>query len=710
MSQNLAADVVDKIQIIDKFNNNKLLRGLRRSDDKVINITLKDNRKSLLFGQVNLGLGNDERTNNSMNLFTFIKKFKMITFGSFNTIGQQSTADRMLSVVLNEGSEFQKLKALVSDQNNALINIDRTPSVQIGSQNIRFNKSALLSTHFVTRFHETTKITGSVTLANDNNFVYTDNDYQYLLKDSIFKLKETNEFNRKPLVFESHLNIEADLGEKTLIQNSSTFRKSSLTNQANTIANLNKIQNTLNDNGIYFNNSFDLTHRINENKAMLTNIQFIYDNKNQVFDINQNDARELPFNKVLTDKIEQLYNKPLIFISFNSQLFTARNKNQISIGLGGVNRSEKFSTDLNVYQNNTAIVLSDTFSNVFSFNQQNLYGYLNMKTEIKGFQLFGDLSSGFYQTKQIYTSSVFNLKKGFYALPTMGFRKEFGKKSLFGTYTFNFNLPQVADLATGLIVTDYRSMQRGSSVTIPSNNQTIIANYVFGSYSDNFMLHTNLIATQSAKGYRSALLFEKDFNVSEKIENTFTNQNISLSMGIDYYSPSIYTRFKIRPHVSYSSYQNSLNGSDLRETKTFSKSINLSVRSAYLKGFNYHLGSTLSQNDVNTYLGENKLSNNNLSIGSFLDVYLRFSQRLNMKLESEYFYTSTAKSPPQYYSFFNTAVYYDVVKSKLSLIFTVRNILNTRNFVNTYVNDYSVYTNQVKLLPRFFLIEGNFKF
>ncbi len=91
-----------------------------------------------------------------------------------------------------------------------------------------------------------------------------------------------------------------------------------------------------------------------------------------------------------------------------------------------------------------------------------------------------------------------------------------------------------------------------------------------------------------------------------------------------------------------------MNGSDLRETQTFSKSITLSVRSAYLKGFNYHLGSTLSQNEINTYIGENKLSNSNLSLGSFLDVYLRFSKRLNIKLESEYFYTSPAKPPPQY--------------------------------------------------------------
>ena len=102
MSKNMSADVVDKIQVIDKFVENKLLKGIKRSDDKVINITLKENRKKLLFGNAVLGLGNDERTNNSLNLFGFYKKLKTVSFGNFNTIGQISTADRMVNADFTE--------------------------------------------------------------------------------------------------------------------------------------------------------------------------------------------------------------------------------------------------------------------------------------------------------------------------------------------------------------------------------------------------------------------------------------------------------------------------------------------------------------------------------------------------------------------------------------------------------------------------------
>jgi hypothetical protein len=224
------------------------------------------------------------------------------------------------------------------------------------------------------------------------------------------------------------------------------------------------------------------------------------------------------------------------------------------------------------------------------------------------------------------------------------------------------------------------------------------------------MINSSLIAIQTAKGYRSAFLIDRDFNITENIENTFKNQNIIFSTGIDCYFPNIYMRLKLRPNISYSSYQNALNSSDVRETKNFSKSVTLSFRSAFLKTFNFHLGGTLTQNRINTCFGEEKLNNKNLSLGSFLDFNFRFSNRLNTKFESEYFYSTQENLSSQYYSFFNASADYEVIRSKFSLIFTARNIFNTQNLVNIFANDYLIYSNKVKLLPRYFLIEGNFKF
>ncbi len=200
MSKNMSADVVDKIQVIDRFTENKLLKGLKRSDDKVINITLKENRKKLLFGNVLGGIGNDERTNNALNLFGFYKKLKTITFGSYNTIGQISTADRMLGTDFKEDTESENLRSLLKSRNSTVINIGRTPSVSLNSQSIRFNKAVLGSTHFVMRPTESMSLKGALTYSHDKVRSFINNDFVYLLKDSIFKLSEKNDITRQPTI------------------------------------------------------------------------------------------------------------------------------------------------------------------------------------------------------------------------------------------------------------------------------------------------------------------------------------------------------------------------------------------------------------------------------------------------------------------------------------------------------------------------------
>jgi hypothetical protein len=707
MSQNMSADVVDKIQVIDKFTENKLLKGLKRSDDKVINITLKEGRKKLLFGNALVGVGNDGRTNNSFNLFGFFNKLKTISFGNFNTIGQLSTADRLIDMDFKEDTESENQRSLLKSYNTSLIDIGRTPSVSLNSQSVRFNRALFGSTHFTIRPTESLSLKGAMTYTYDRVRSFINNQFNYIFRDSSFKLNEQNDIERNPTVLEGHLEAQLDLSSKSLLRYKGDFRKSFASNTAQTIANTNAINNTLTTQSLSFANACDFTHRINNYQAVTANLTIINQDNTQSLSIAQNQSRITPSVFLRADAFSQKLEKPLQYYTLNGQWLYSKNSMKLSIYMGIVFRKENFVTSLNGQFQNNFVVLSDTFQNDQPYNQKNYYLGLNLKEEWLGFQWFSDISGGYHQSS--ITSRID--KSEFYVLPTLGFKRKIKEKhAFFGTYAYNYALPQAADLSSGYVLTDYRNLERGSQFFIPANSHTGIFNYTYGNFSDEFLAHLNILHTSNSNGYRANININNDFNVSDKVENTFVNRNTIISASIERYIPKIYVRLKIRPTLIIGNYPNTLNESDIRNTNTENRQLDISLRSAYLSWFNFHIGTTFNQSIIKTDIGNTNNEVRNYSIGSFCDFYLRFNDRFNAKIENEIFYFKQQTSTIQKYYFINSSANYDVIKTKLMISLAAKNLVNTNEFINSFVTDYSTQINKIQLLPRYILLEVNFRF
>jgi len=86
-TQNLPADIIDKIQLIDQKSDKarftKVDDGQR---EKIINITIKKNKKVGYFGRASAGAGTDDRYNARMNLNRFKNSRQMSVFGSANNV------------------------------------------------------------------------------------------------------------------------------------------------------------------------------------------------------------------------------------------------------------------------------------------------------------------------------------------------------------------------------------------------------------------------------------------------------------------------------------------------------------------------------------------------------------------------------------------------------------------------------------------------
>ena len=87
---NIPADVVDTIEVLENYNEIAFLKGLEDSDAIAINIQLKENKKRFVFGDVAAGAGMKNRYLLHPSLYYYSPNTTMNSIGDFNNTGVKS--------------------------------------------------------------------------------------------------------------------------------------------------------------------------------------------------------------------------------------------------------------------------------------------------------------------------------------------------------------------------------------------------------------------------------------------------------------------------------------------------------------------------------------------------------------------------------------------------------------------------------------------
>ncbi|WP_177761926.1 carboxypeptidase regulatory-like domain-containing protein [Flavobacterium sp. I3-2] len=113
--ENIPADAVDKVEVIDHFTEVAHMKEVSGSDDLAMNIKLKEDKKQFVFGDLRAGYGNNKYYETHAALFYYAPKINWSAILNVNNYGGQ---------VLDYGdiARFEGFKSAYLKNSNSLIN------------------------------------------------------------------------------------------------------------------------------------------------------------------------------------------------------------------------------------------------------------------------------------------------------------------------------------------------------------------------------------------------------------------------------------------------------------------------------------------------------------------------------------------------------------------------------------------------------------
>ncbi len=118
LSRNLNANLVDKVQVINNFSTDRLIKEVEKSDKVGINLTIDNTFKNKLSGSIEAGSGPGKREYIDNNLVLINKKVKLLSFVNYNETGLSANSN--LSYYFNQDDKEGTVAAREDDVNSII--------------------------------------------------------------------------------------------------------------------------------------------------------------------------------------------------------------------------------------------------------------------------------------------------------------------------------------------------------------------------------------------------------------------------------------------------------------------------------------------------------------------------------------------------------------------------------------------------------------
>jgi len=705
--ENIPANAVGDVEVIDNYNEIPFLKGLTDSDDMAMNIKLKEDKKNFVFGDVEAGKGNKDFYKTSANLFYYSPKTNVNFIGNLNNIGEKTFTFRDymsfsggMNAVFSGNFNFKG-----GDFSQFLENNDVVSSKQkFGAINITKTTSSKLDISGYAIFSQ----------SNVENVTQSINQYANTLENRAINNNSNNVLGIGKFNIEYAKSSTEQFYFRTQVKRSNNDRNNSV------LSTINNTNNTiLSDNELIATNVNQTIewHKRATNKHTFSGVLNYNFNKNnkdyfwQTSDkilqgiIPADNSQDLL--RILQDRNETEHNFDGVFKHF----WEINNSNHIYTTIGNKFLNEQFATNdfQQLDDNSINNFSSGGFGNDLDFKLNDFFVGIHYKfrTGIFIFKQGAEMHNYNWNVNQITNTD----KNKWVLLPDFSAKIEFNKsKKIDINYSLKTSFSDASKFANRFYLQSYNSVFRGNDNL--ENQLYHSARIFYNRFSlyRGIMLFANANYTKQVRGVLNSVVFDttnpdesqrnNQFLTAKMVTNPSENFMASLKLEKTIHN----LKYKVDGSYTASKYIQEINGT-IRNNKNNEYSYEFGVETVFDKfptieiGYRRTIGDFTSSNTASKFV----------SSEPFATVDYSFLKGFIFNFEyTGYTYQNKTFNQKNTYEIANTTFSYQKEDSAWTYKVLVNNLFDAQFKQSNSFSDYVISDTKTFILPRIFMFSIGF--
>ncbi|WP_312288474.1 carboxypeptidase-like regulatory domain-containing protein [Chryseobacterium gleum] len=688
LTQNMPSKPLEKVQVLENFSKNKLLKNIENTNRIALNLTLKEDAKGKWFGNLLLASTSykEDMRQGKVNVMNFTKRRKVYFLLNANNLGlnEMKGVEYLIdpaseNEVENVGTNVGILSVVNLHQKNSIFEDKRT----------NFNNDKLGSLNYIYNFKNNWKIK-FITVFNDiENRNYISSFYRFNYAGQNFNNVEDKSWKQ------NNTNLVGKLEISKEFRNNSNFQFYSKTsslreNNENIFVFNEQLNNQIGTNRLLSTeNKFVYTKKIDSSKAVVAVARYIFQDRPYDFTDDNDVFQKVTGNPDVTKSRQTISSKMNFGGVKVSYLKKYSEKESVEIQAGNEYRRNRLSSNLSLFDVDSNKINYDDrdFSSEVSLEQNNLFAQGKYLLKNKKWRYGATMLGQF-----IYSDLRDENTSGFHLFPTVNIGYENSRTgNLSLSASRKFSTVSINDVYTGYIYQGNRNFNRSEVgfTMLPSYSVTL--SYNIGQISSQY-LSFNANFTKNDSYLSNNMIVNPTFTFSQAIlvkNNSTFSSNLELCKYLNF----IKTRVSLLGSYSDSDYENSINSGPLIKSRFSNLKIGFEMKSGFMGFFNYELGYEIAFNKIASDVNANSYRDQK----AFANVYFRLNPLFRIESSMEYYkFGNTGQEPTH---FWDIKLNYTSKKYNSDIYLQGNNLLNSNSITRYSIDNISESLYTQKLIP-----------
>lgn len=702
LSKNMPAHPIEEVEILERYSNNRLLKGIEHSEKVAINLKLEEGSKRVWFGNAQVTLGNEETYFVGANLMNFGQKNKYYFLSNLNNTGYDATGSVQS---LMQSSSIGEAGSIGDNQNLRPIIDLESSNLGFSRSKTNFNNAKLVSLNAIFNPIEKLKIKPIAFFNWDSNDFYRNSIDVINAEETSFTNTEDYILNNKKRIAFGKLDLSYDISTTQILEATTKYNNSRDNANSDLIFNSKSTIENLKSQGEVLDQKINYSNRFKDNKVFLLTGRYLSEKSPQDYAVNQFMFQDLFPGVNNANRVSQAIDNRMQYAGIQAHLLDRRkNKDLLEVQIGNEIREDKLNTDFSIYEEETNIPISEAYQNITKYLRNDFYVKTSFRKKIQSFSISGKLN-----IQQLYNrlenKEELSQQHKMFVTPSLGIGWEIDNKNQINAgYSYSMTNANALNVYDSYIMRGYKSLSKAYGDITQLHNSNARINYRHGNWSSRFMANASMSYTKNHDYFSSSSALSQNYIQSNQIL-VKDKETLLVNSNLDYYIQFLNANLKLRLGYMKTNYKNIINESDWRKIDANNYTYALEFKSGFRGFFNFHIGSEWIKNEIKANLKYSFTDNL-----SFLDLNFIFNPKFFIMLKGERYEFGNLKTSDKAYYFLNFNASYKLIEDKLTLGLIGNNLFDTKKFVNISTTDIGTYTTEHRLLPRHILVKLEYRF